>query len=66
MCARACVAERVPIGIFSINVHIPTNNHQGDRYYVFGIVIAITVGELACFFALVRWWWSRAKKKQWI
>ena len=51
-------------GFNSMNIHVPENDHYGNKYIVFGVVIAICIVLLSLYAALVRWWWVRARLKR--
>jgi len=50
------------VGIFSMNVTLPTNN-PGSRFNVFGIIIAGAVLEVLSLLFLVRRWWVSANTR---
>jgi len=53
------------IGLFSLNITIPTNGHgPKDRYNVFGVILAIASVILGTYLAVVRRWWVRAKRRR--
>lgn len=53
------------IGLFSMNVEVPANNLMGNRYYVFGIVVAFAGVVLIVYANFVRLWWKWAKRRRW-
>ena len=51
-----------PIGLGSMNVHIP--NQKDTPYYTYWFIwLGSTVVVMLFVFALVWWWWARAKRK---
>ncbi|THH01829.1 hypothetical protein EW026_g954 [Hermanssonia centrifuga] len=53
------------IGFHSMNIKVPSNRiAPGGHFYVFGVVISLSVVILLIYAMLVRWWWIRARKKR--
>ncbi|KAI9460618.1 hypothetical protein BJY52DRAFT_1425995 [Lactarius psammicola] len=51
----------VPIGALSMNVTVPRNN--GGEYWLFGVVVVITLCIQASCLGLFRYWWVAAKRR---
>ncbi|KAH9046262.1 hypothetical protein EDB84DRAFT_1466942 [Lactarius hengduanensis] len=51
----------VPIGALSLNVTLPRNNDE--QYWLFGIVVVLTLCIQASFVGLFRYWWVTAKRR---
>ncbi|KAH8997262.1 hypothetical protein EDB92DRAFT_1402578 [Lactarius akahatsu] len=51
----------VPIGALSMNVKLPRNNDE--QYWLFGIVVVVTLCIQASFVGLFRYWWVTAKRR---
>ena len=47
-----------------MNVSVPQNAHDGDKFYVFGIIIALAFLITVIYGIIVRRWWVSAKKKR--
>lgn len=52
------------IGACSMNVKVPSNNLEENRYDVFGIVIALTFVIIVVYASFVRLWWVRARRRR--
>jgi len=52
------------IGIFSMNVHVPQNALDGNRFNIFGTVLALAVLILVSYLKLVLHWWRSAKRRK--
>lgn len=52
------------VGLFSMNVVIPTNNHFGNVYNYFAIIIALAFLIVFTYLLLIRYWWLRAKRRR--
>ena len=52
------------LGLNSMNVSVPQNAHDGDKFYVFGIIIALAFLITVIYGIIVRRWWVSAKKKR--
>ncbi|KAJ6621700.1 hypothetical protein B0H10DRAFT_2017107 [Mycena sp. CBHHK59/15] len=52
------------IGVCSINVNLPRNDFDGDRFDVFGVVLALAILILLSYSYLVRSWWRSAKRRR--
>ncbi|KAG9095834.1 hypothetical protein FRC06_009363 [Ceratobasidium sp. 370] len=56
-------AMQWPIGLGSMNVHIP--NQKGTPYYTYwAIWVASTAVAMVAVIGMVRWWWVRAKRRR--
>jgi len=51
------------IGACSININVPHNSLDGDRFNAFGIVIALSTLILVSYLKLVLYWWRTAKRR---
>ena len=47
-----------------MNVNVPANDLTGNKYDVFGIVIASAFVIIVIYASFVRSWWMQAKKKR--
>lgn len=53
------------IGLFSMNVMIPTNPHfPYGKYNVFGAVLAGAVSIVCVYAIVVWWWWEQARRRR--
>ncbi|KII93749.1 hypothetical protein PLICRDRAFT_403555 [Plicaturopsis crispa FD-325 SS-3] len=53
------------IGVFSLNITVPTNGHDpGYPYDVFGVVIALALLILCAYLLNVRRWWIMARRRR--
>ncbi|TFK30406.1 hypothetical protein FA15DRAFT_662361 [Coprinopsis marcescibilis] len=61
----AVLCCQTTIGLFSMNIHVPSNEHApGAPHYVFGIVVSLVCCVLTTYLTIVRYWWQRAKRKR--
>lgn len=51
-------------GLFSMNVTVPANDLAGNRYDMFGIVIALAFVIIVVYGSFVRLWWVRARRRR--
>jgi len=60
----AVLVELFPMGVFSMNVQIPTNGHApGYPLYMFGAVVSIEVVFACVYLLFIRRIWRDAKKR---
>lgn len=53
------------IGLFSLNVTMPTNPHEPDgSYVIFGILLAVVAVTFAAFLWIVRYWWETSERQK--
>ncbi|KAJ7225552.1 hypothetical protein GGX14DRAFT_511699 [Mycena pura] len=52
------------IGFFSMNVHVPQNALDGNRFNIFGTVLALAILILVSYLKLVLHWWRSAKRRK--
>lgn len=65
MVSMVVLCSQTIIGIFSMNVTLPTNAKEpGGLYNVFGVVVALVFLASGIFLAVVRWWWLQARRKR--
>jgi len=65
--SMAVVCIQTLIGLFSLNVGVPTNRRKdgpGGPYNLFGVVFAVAIIILVIFLWIVRWWWVQAGRKR--
>jgi hypothetical protein len=59
------VVTRWLLGLFSLNVTVPTNPHQpGGSHVIFGVLFIILALTIAVFLSIVRYWWETSKRQQ--
>lgn len=60
--SRLRVYYMLPVGLFSLNVKLPLNNHTGPYYNYFAMVLLLLCGIETIFITIARRWWIRAKR----
>ncbi|KZT02653.1 uncharacterized protein LAESUDRAFT_684843 [Laetiporus sulphureus 93-53] len=58
------VCVQTLIGLFSMNVLVPSNDLEGNKYNAFAVVIALSVVIILVYAFIVRQWWVWAKQKR--
>jgi len=57
--------EKIPLGIFSMNVTVPHNRRDpGGRYLGFSLVLTGAAAIITSMFLLVRYWWKSARRRR--
>ncbi|KAF8960999.1 hypothetical protein BDZ97DRAFT_1921686 [Flammula alnicola] len=62
----ACLCIGILTGLFSLNVNVPTNNHdpKTGKFNLFGIILTMDILIILTLLAVVRYWWKKAKRRR--
>ncbi|TFK41201.1 hypothetical protein BDQ12DRAFT_664050 [Crucibulum laeve] len=61
----AVLCVQTLIGLFSVNITIPSNERDpSGPYNVFGIIIALATVILCGYLSVVRYWWNQSKRRR--